>query len=170
MQFPESWLREFCDPPLSTAELAERLTMAGLEVESMRPVAPPFRGVVVAEVLSVAPHPDADRLRLCRSTPGRARRLIVSARQRAHRDQVPARWSPLPPAKDGRASRPDRGRRKIRGVESRGMLAARRASSASDDPRASDPRDRIVGAICALRSRSTTRSSRSSSRPTSAMR
>ena len=49
MQFPESWLREFCDPPISSAELAERLTMAGLEVESTRSVAPPFHGVVVAE-------------------------------------------------------------------------------------------------------------------------
>ena len=65
MQFPESWLREFCDPPIGTAELAERLTMAGLEVESLRTVAPPFRGVVVGRVLSVVPHPNADRLRLC---------------------------------------------------------------------------------------------------------
>ena len=37
MQLPESWLREFCDPPIGTAELAERLTMAGLEVENLRP-------------------------------------------------------------------------------------------------------------------------------------
>src|SRR5450432_1895041 len=61
MQFPESWLHEFCDPPIATAELAERLTMSGLEVESLRTVAPPFRGVVVAKVLSVEPHPDAER-------------------------------------------------------------------------------------------------------------
>ena len=65
MQFPESWLREFCDPPIGTVELAERLTMAGLEVEAMQPVAPPFRGVVVAKVLAVEPHPNADRLRVC---------------------------------------------------------------------------------------------------------
>ena len=45
MQFPESWLREFCDPPISTAELSELLTMAGMEVEETRPVAPPFSGV-----------------------------------------------------------------------------------------------------------------------------
>ena len=49
MQFPESWLREFCNPPLSTAELADLLTMAGMEVEELRPVAPPFAGIVVAE-------------------------------------------------------------------------------------------------------------------------
>jgi phenylalanyl-tRNA synthetase beta chain len=65
MQFPESWLREFCDPPIGTVELAERLTMAGLEVEAMTRAAPPFRGVVVAKVLSVEPHPNADRLRVC---------------------------------------------------------------------------------------------------------
>ena len=42
MQFPESWLREFCNPPISTNELADLLTMAGLEVEEMTAVAPPF--------------------------------------------------------------------------------------------------------------------------------
>ena len=46
MQFPESWLREFCNPPLNTAELGDLLTMAGMEVEELRPAAPPFTGVV----------------------------------------------------------------------------------------------------------------------------
>jgi phenylalanyl-tRNA synthetase beta chain len=50
MQFPESWLREFCNPPLSTEQLAETLTMAGLEVEELQPVAPPFSSVVVGEI------------------------------------------------------------------------------------------------------------------------
>ena len=45
MQFPESWLREFCNPPISTQQLADTLTMAGLEVEEMHPVAPPFHDV-----------------------------------------------------------------------------------------------------------------------------
>ena len=61
MQFPESWLREFCNPPLSTAQLADLLTMAGLEVESLRPAAPPFSRVVVGEIVSVEQHPNADR-------------------------------------------------------------------------------------------------------------
>jgi hypothetical protein len=77
MQFPESWLREFCDPPIGTAELAEQLTMAGLEVENLRPVAPPFHGVVVAKVLSVAPHPNADRLRVCEVDVGAAETLSI---------------------------------------------------------------------------------------------
>ena len=65
MQFPESWLREFCKPPLNTQQLADTLTMAGLEVEAMEPFAPAFTGVVVAEVLDTVQHPNADRLRVC---------------------------------------------------------------------------------------------------------
>lgn len=52
MQFSESWLRQYCNPPLSTQQLADTLTMAGLEVEDLQPVAPPFEGVVVAEILT----------------------------------------------------------------------------------------------------------------------
>ncbi len=66
MQFPESWLREFCNPPISTEQLAETLTMAGLEVEELRPVAPPFTKVVVGEIKEAAQHPGADRLRVCK--------------------------------------------------------------------------------------------------------
>ena len=47
MQFPESWLRAFCNPDLTTGQLAETLTMAGLEVEELKPVAPSFSGIVV---------------------------------------------------------------------------------------------------------------------------
>lgn len=65
MLIPESWLRGFADPDLTTQELAHQLTMAGLEVEDVTTAAPAFSGVVVARIQSVAPHPDADRLRLC---------------------------------------------------------------------------------------------------------
>ena len=57
MQFPESWLREFCNPPLNT-RLADLLTMSGMEVEELQPVAPPFAGVVVGEVLEVERAPE----------------------------------------------------------------------------------------------------------------
>jgi phenylalanyl-tRNA synthetase beta chain len=70
MQFPESWLREFCNPPIETAELAELLTMAGLEVEDTRPVAPPCEGVVVAEIVEAVQHPNADKLRVCKVLAG----------------------------------------------------------------------------------------------------
>jgi phenylalanyl-tRNA synthetase beta chain len=66
VRIPEQWLRQFCDPPIDTASLADRLTMGGLEVEAVEPVAAAFSGVVVASVLEVAPHPNADRLTLCR--------------------------------------------------------------------------------------------------------
>ena len=62
MKFSEHWLRSFVDPALSTADLAHALTMAGLEVETLEPAAPPCSGVVVAEILEVARHPNADRL------------------------------------------------------------------------------------------------------------
>ena len=52
MKFPESWLRTLVNPPISSSELAHSLTMAGLEVETIEPVAPYFNKVVVAEVLS----------------------------------------------------------------------------------------------------------------------
>jgi phenylalanyl-tRNA synthetase beta chain len=137
MQFPESWLREFCDPPLSTAQLAERLTMSGLEVESLRPVAPPFRGVVVAEVLSVANHPNADRLRVCEVDAGTGAPLgiVCGAPNVRAGMKVPCALvgAELPPAKEG-SSEPFRIEvGKIRGVESRGMLCSARELKLSDD-------------------------------------
>ncbi|MDJ0740586.1 MAG: phenylalanine--tRNA ligase subunit beta [Gammaproteobacteria bacterium] len=65
MKFSEAWLREWVNPDITTAQLADQLTMAGLEVDSVEPAAPPFSGVVVGEVLSRAPHPDADKLSVC---------------------------------------------------------------------------------------------------------
>lgn len=65
MKISESWLREWVNPDISTNELAEQLTMAGLEVDAIEPAAPEFSHVVVAEVIKVRPHPDADKLRVC---------------------------------------------------------------------------------------------------------
>src|SRR5438034_1904680 len=77
MQFPESWLREFCNPPITTAELADLLTMAGMEVEEMRPAAPPFTNIVVAEVLRTDRHPNADRLTVCQVNAGTGAPLTI---------------------------------------------------------------------------------------------
>src|SRR5690606_4481676 len=65
MLFPESWLRSFVNPSISTDELAHTLTMAGLEIEGTAPVAPPFSGIVVAHITAVRAHPNADKLRIC---------------------------------------------------------------------------------------------------------
>ena len=71
MKFSESWLRTLVDPKLSSDELSHLLTMAGLEVEALDPVAPKFNDVVVAQVLEVNKHPDADRLNVCKVDTGR---------------------------------------------------------------------------------------------------
>ena len=65
MKFSELWLRTLVDPPIDSAALCDKLTMAGLEVEAAVTAAPAFTGVVVARIDAVAPHPDADRLRVC---------------------------------------------------------------------------------------------------------
>lgn len=70
MKFSESWLRTLVDPKLSSEELSHLLTMAGLEVEELDPVAPAFDSVVVAQVLEVVKHPDADRLNVCQVDTG----------------------------------------------------------------------------------------------------
>ncbi|MCP4002282.1 MAG: phenylalanine--tRNA ligase subunit beta [Gammaproteobacteria bacterium] len=65
MKLSEQWLREWVDPDVDTLELAEQLTMAGLEVDSIEPCAPVLDGVVVGHLLDKQPHPDADRLSIC---------------------------------------------------------------------------------------------------------
>ncbi len=64
MQFSQQWLYSWVNPQLSSEQLAHTLTMAGLEVEKTELAAPPFTGVVVAEIKSVQKHPDADRLNI----------------------------------------------------------------------------------------------------------
>ncbi len=77
MQFSESWLRTFVNPSLSSEELSHLLTMAGLEVEELDPVAPAFDKVVVAQVLSKEKHPDADRLNLLKVDVGQGEPLSI---------------------------------------------------------------------------------------------
>ncbi|MCS6902630.1 MAG: phenylalanine--tRNA ligase subunit beta, partial [Polyangiaceae bacterium] len=77
MRLPLSWLREFCDPGVEAEALAERLTMAGLEVERIERLGEGLDGVVVGEVRAVRPHPAAARLRLCEVDDGGALRPIV---------------------------------------------------------------------------------------------
>jgi len=77
MKFSEKWLREWIDPPVSTSELVEHLTMAGLEVDSVERLDAGIEGLVVGEVVSVANHPDADKLRVCRVNAGQGEDLQV---------------------------------------------------------------------------------------------
>ena len=77
MKFSENWLRTLVNPDLSSEALAHALTMAGLEVEALEPVAPAFDNVVVAEVLDMVKHPNADRLKVCRVNAGEAEPLTI---------------------------------------------------------------------------------------------
>lgn len=65
MRFSENWLREWVNPDVNTAELADQLSMAGLEVDGVAPAAAEFTGVVVGKVVSREAHPDADKLSVC---------------------------------------------------------------------------------------------------------
>ncbi|MBI4987276.1 MAG: phenylalanine--tRNA ligase subunit beta [Rhodocyclales bacterium] len=129
MQFSEHWLREFVDPPLTSAELAHSLTMAGLEVEALAKVAPAFGGVVVAHVLAVDKHPDADKLKLCRVDAGQGETLqiVCGAPNVAAGMKVPCALvgAELPGIRIKAA--------KVRGIESFGMLCSARELGLSED-------------------------------------
>ncbi len=64
MKFSESWLREWVNPAISSDELSHQITMAGLEVDAVDPVAGEFSGVLIGEVVECGPHPDADKLQV----------------------------------------------------------------------------------------------------------
>ena len=70
MKLNEQWLRQWVNPSVTVNELAGQLTMAGLEVDTIAPVAGEFSQVVIGEVLATTPHPQADRLTLCRVNVG----------------------------------------------------------------------------------------------------
>ena len=135
MQFPESWLREFCNPDLSTQELAETLTMAGLEVEELQPVAPAFTQIVVGEIKEAVQHPNADRLRVCQVDVGQGSLLnIVCGAPNARVGiRVPCALvgAQLPPGPDGKPFVIKVG--KLRGVESQGMLCSAKELGIADD-------------------------------------
>ena len=135
MQFPESWLREFCNPPLTTQQLADTLTMAGLEVEELKPVAPPFSKIVVGEIKSAARHPNADKLQVCEVDVGHGALLsIVCGAPNARVGiKVPCALvgAELPPGDDGKRFLIKVGQ--LRGVESQGMLCSARELKISED-------------------------------------
>ncbi|HEV8502286.1 MAG TPA: phenylalanine--tRNA ligase subunit beta [Casimicrobiaceae bacterium] len=130
MKFSEHWLRALCDPPIDTRTLADALTMGGLEVESVEAAAPAFAGVVVARIVAVAPHPGADRLRVCTVDAGGGAHLtIVCGAPNAAAGML------APLAREG-ATLPDGTtirRATMRGVDSEGMLCSARELGLADD-------------------------------------
>ncbi len=128
MKFSENWLRAYVNPDLDSDRLAHALTMAGLEVEALESVAPPFDKVVVGEVLSLEKHPDADRLNVCRVDVGAGEPLLIvcgAANVRAGA-KVPCALvgAQLPKMTIKRA--------KVRGVESFGMLCSEQEMGLAD--------------------------------------
>jgi len=121
MRVPYQWLCEWVAVPWPARELGERLTMAGFELERLEPAAPPFEGVIVAEILEAGPHPQADKLRLCRvkTGAGEPRQVVCGAANaraglKSAFAEVGAR---LPGGMEIRTAR-------LRGVESQGMLCS----------------------------------------------
>jgi phenylalanyl-tRNA synthetase beta chain len=120
MQFSEAWLRSLVNPALDTPQLAHLLTMAGLEVEALQAVAPPFAQVVIAEILSAEKHPDADRLRVCQVDVGESApvTIVCGAPNAAAGMKVPcARPGAVLPGITIKVA-------KVRGIESFGMLCS----------------------------------------------
>src|SRR5205809_442410 len=77
MKVPYSWLAEWVKVPWQAPELGSRLTMAGIELEALASAAPPFSGVVVAQIVSAEPHPQADKLQVCRVSTGSGATLQI---------------------------------------------------------------------------------------------
>src|ERR1700732_3103852 len=130
MKVTYRWLQEFTPISVSPDELATQLTMAGLEVESLEPVAPPFSGVVVGEVLEAARHPDAEKLSLCQvTTDGKNRLQIVCGAKNVRaglKVAVAMVGAHLP--NDVLIQRA-----KLRGQESQGMLCSARELGLGDE-------------------------------------
>ena len=126
MKVTLNWLRQHVDFAWSPDELAERLTLLGIEVEGIQRIAGDFEGIVVAQVLSRDKHPNADKLSVCRVADGRGERQIVCGAQNFKAgDKVPLilPGSTLPP-KPGDAQPFVIKVGKIRSVESHGMLCS----------------------------------------------
>ena len=135
MQFSENWLRTMVDPKMTSDELSHMLTMSGLEVEEVEPVAPPFNNVVVAEIREIAKHPDADKLNVCQVDVGTGSLLniVCGAPNVRVGMKVPCAMvgAILPPGADGKPFEIKIG--KLRGVESYGMLCSARELKLSED-------------------------------------
>jgi len=135
MQFSENWLRSMVDPKMNSDELAHLLTMSGLEVEELEPVAPPFSNVVVAEVKAVEKHPNADRLNVCQVDVGTGTLLNIvcgAPNVRAGMKAICAQaGAVLPPGADGKPFEIKVG--KLRGVESQGMMCSAKELKISEE-------------------------------------
>jgi phenylalanyl-tRNA synthetase beta chain len=134
MKVTLNWLRQYVDFDWSADELAERLTMLGLEVEGTHKVAADFEGIVVAQVITRDKHPNADKLSLCRVSDGQGERQIVCGADNFQAGDKVALILPgasLPAEPGDRPFTIKVG--KIRGVESHGMMCSPKELGLADE-------------------------------------
>ena len=120
MKFSENWLRQLVEVPADRTGLVERLTLSGLEVESVEALGAQLEGVIVARIAECAPHPDADKLRVCRVETGSGEVQIVCGAPNARaglKAPLATIGATLPNGVAIKAA-------KLRGVESAGMLCS----------------------------------------------
>ncbi len=129
MKFSEQWLRSWTNPALDREQLAEKLSLSGLEVDDVQPAAADFSGVVVAEIIRCQPHPDADKLQVCEVEAGSERVQIVCGAPNARAGlKAPLAMVGACLPGDFRIKKA-----KLRGVESFGMLCSARELGLSED-------------------------------------
>lgn len=135
MKFSESWLREWVNPDIGVHQLVDEITMAGLEVDAVEAVAGEFSKVIVGEIISVQPHPDADKLRVCQvaGAPEGELQVVCGAPNARTGIKVPFALigAELPPGEDGKKFSIKKS--KLRGVESFGMLCGQTELQVGDD-------------------------------------
>jgi phenylalanyl-tRNA synthetase beta chain len=129
MRVPNNWLAEWVSVPWQGAELGSRLTMAGFELEALETAAPPFTGVIVAEILEATRHPQADKLQVCKVATGQGEPVqIVCGAANARvglKSALAVVGAKLPGDLNIKAA-------KLRGVDSQGMLASAKELGLAD--------------------------------------
>jgi phenylalanyl-tRNA synthetase beta chain len=143
MHFSEAWLRQIVNPAISTQQLVEQLTMAGLEVEGVEPAAAEFSKIVVGEVVEIALHPDADKLQICKVSNGEEQlQIVCGARNVAVGMKVPMALIGAVLPGDFKIKKS-----KLRGAESFGMLCSEKelGLTESADGLMVLPADALVG-------------------------
>ncbi|MCV6621014.1 MAG: phenylalanine--tRNA ligase subunit beta [Cellvibrionaceae bacterium] len=130
MKVSESWLREWVSPNISTEELVEQLTMAGLEVDAVETAAGEFSKVVVGEIVSIEQHPDADKLRVCQVAGGEDEltQVVCGAPNARAGIKIPFALVGAKLPGDFKIKKA-----KLRGVESKGMLCAQTELQCGED-------------------------------------
>ena len=129
MKFSEQWLRSWVTPDVSREDLVARLSMVGLEVDAVQPVAGAFSGVVVGEILSAEQHPDADKLRVCQVSNGAETFQVVCGAPNARVGiKIPFAMIGAELPGDFKIKKA-----KLRGVESQGMLCSASELQISED-------------------------------------